>query len=181
MNYEITKELLAEQQARFKDIDDQLALINEAIQSLETEKATVESKTFFVGKAKKIAELKGELVEAANEKASLLNKREGLLLTAGEVNTLIDQMAVKCDERFNDEIMNEFKSHIAAINELVKKGSDLDSQLLSEIRSDIHELAPYLDKEAQKQLEAQMLYRRFDSDMTHEIHQISDLALHGWA
>lgn len=181
MNYEITKELLAEQQARFKDIDDQLALLNTTIQELESEQADVKGKSFFVGKAKKLSEITGELEEANKEKSILLEQRIKLLLSSNDVMGLVDKMAVKADERFSDEIMNELKSHVAAINELIKKGSDFDSELSEEIRSDISKLMPYLDDNAKKQLGAHVTYRRFNNGVTHTIHQIDDRALHGWS
>lgn len=85
MNYEITKELLAEQQTRFKDVDDQLALLDTTIQELESEQADVKGKSFFVGKAKKLAEINGELEEAGKEKKSLLGQRNELLLNHNDV------------------------------------------------------------------------------------------------
>ncbi|WP_159721240.1 hypothetical protein [Enterococcus sp. CSURQ0835] len=181
MNYEITKELLAEQQARFKDIDDQLALLNTTIQELENEQSDIKGKSFFVGKAKKLSEITGELEEADKEKSILLEQRIKLLLSSNDVMGLVDKMAVKADERFNDEIMNELNSHVAAINELIKKGSDFDSKLSEEIRSDIAELTPYLDEDDKKQLSAHVTYRRFNTGVTHAIHQLDDRALHGWS
>lgn len=181
MNYEITKELLAEQQTRFKDVDDQLALLNSAIQELESEQADIKGKSFFVGKAKKLSEITGELEEANKEKSILLEQRIKLLLSSNDVMGLVDKMAVKADERFNDEIMNELNSHVAAINELIKKGSDFDSKLSEEIRSDISTLMPYVDDNAKKQLNAAITYTRFNNVVTHAIHQIDDRALHGWS
>ncbi|MDT2820628.1 hypothetical protein P7H74_02580 [Enterococcus devriesei] len=181
MNYEITKELLAEQQARFKDIDDQLALLNTTIQELENEQSDVKGKSFFVGKAKKLAEINGELEEAGKEKKSLLGQRKELLLNNNDVSGWVDKMAEPGEELFKKEVLTEVEKHVAAINELIKKGSDLDSQLSQEIRSDISTLMPYVDDNAKKQLNGAIVYTRFNNGVTHAIHQIDDRALHGWS
>lgn len=181
MNYEITKELLAEQQARFKDIDDQLALLNTTIQELENEQADVKGKSFFVGKAKKLAEITGELEEANKEKDSLLEQRKALLLTNNDVSGWVDSMAVTGKELFKKEVLTEVEKHVVAINELIKKGIDLDSQLSQEIRSDISTLMPYIDDNAKKQLNGAITYQRFNNGVTHAIHQLDDRALHGWS
>lgn len=181
MNYEITKELLAEQQARFKDIDDQLALLNTTIQELENEQADVKGKSFFVGKAKKLSETTGELEEANKEKDSLLEQRKALLLNHNDVGGWIDKMAEPGEELFKKEVLSEVEKYVAAINELIRKGTDLDSQLSQEIRSDISTLMPYVDDNAKKQLSARITYTRFNNVVTHAIHQIDDRALHGWS
>lgn len=181
MNYEITKELLAEQQARFKDIDDQLALLNTTIQELENEQSDIKGKSFFVGKAKKLSEITGELEEANKEKDSLLEQRKALLLTNNDVSGWVDSMAVAGEAIFTKEVLSEVEKRVAAINELIKKGSDLDSQLSQEIRSDISTLIPYIDDNAKKQLNAAITYKRFNNGIPHAIHQIDDRALHGWS
>ncbi|WP_270326645.1 hypothetical protein [Enterococcus malodoratus] len=181
MNYEITKELLAEQQARFKDIDDQLALLNTTIQELENEQSDVKGKSFFVGKAKKLAEINGELEEAGKEKKSLLRQRNELLLNNNDVSGWVDKMAEPGEELFKKEVLTEVEKHVAAINELIKKGSDLDSQFSQEIRSDISTLMPYIDDNAKKQLNGAITYKRFNNGVTHAIHQLDDRALHGWS
>lgn len=181
MNYEITKELLAEQQARFKDIDDQLALLNTTIQELENEQSDVKGKSFFVGKAKKLAEINGELEESNKEKSSLLEQRKELLLNNNDVSGWVDKMAEPGEELFKKEVLTEVEKHVAAINELIKKGSDLDSQFSQEIRSDISTLMPYIDDNAKKQLNGAITYKRFNNGVTHAIHQLDDRALHGWS
>ncbi|SET33988.1 hypothetical protein SAMN04487821_11049 [Enterococcus malodoratus] len=181
MNYEITKELLAEQQTRFKDVDNQLALLNTTIQELENEQADVKGKSFFVGKVKKLSEITGELEEANKEKASLLEQRKALLLNNNDVNGWVESMAVTGEAIFTKEVLSEVEKHVAAINEFIKKGSDLDSQFSQEIRSDISTLIPYVDDNAKKQLNAAITYKRFNNGIPHAIHQIDDLALHGWS
>lgn len=172
MNFEITANMLEEQQKRFESIDNQIADVKDVVTKLTTQKAEEEVKAFYEGKAKAMASISIELTEAEKELKRLKNEREGMLLQPQDTKNTVERIYDLAYKEFNQTINIQILEHVKAINELIDQGNELDTKLSQEMRADVYALRPYLGDESASQLQYSLSYETFSPKMAYVIDKI---------
>lgn len=152
----------------FKSIDGQLALISQTLDDLRAEQAEVTSKTFYVGKAKKVSELANEIKAAEDEQASLMEQRKAMLHS--DIST--DEMDKTVIAAFDEQITDLVSEHVKAINELIQQGYELSTELDHAYRDELKKVAPYASESAKGSLSSVWKFPSLTSRPTYEIRKI---------
>lgn len=162
--------LIEELKERFADINNEIEVISSVVTELEQKQSEIENKTFYREKGTDLAKVKADLQETRNELAKAEATKNSMLLNNSETSRYTAEVARKNKEKYDEEILNPFKEHVKALNELIKKEGQVIHEINNEAMKDFSRLLPYVDK---KVADAQM-YQMRPGGLTLEVFNIED-------